>query len=97
MQKDEVFNKQNTSLLLWIPPCKPYYNFDGVFRNKENCSKILIFSSWEMVPRMIGTLISYEEERKTIFQLIKENNVEKKTKNKNVIHKIEPKGIPIMT
>lgn len=83
--KDEVFNKQNTSLLLWMPPCKPYYNFDGVFRNKENCSKILIFSSWEMVPRMIGTLISYEEERKTIFQLIKENNVEKKTKNKNVI------------
>ncbi len=76
--KDEIFNKQDTSLLLWIPPCKPYYNFGGVFQDKKNYSKILIFSCWEMVPRMIGSLISYEEERKTIYRLIKGKNDKKK-------------------
>ena len=67
--KNNIF-KNRSELLLWMPPSLPYYTPSGVFANQEDFSKILIFSAWEMVPRMIGSLISYEEERRTIGQLI---------------------------
>ncbi len=54
---DEVFKSQsyainNTALFLWVPPSMPYYEFGGVYRGSEGFSKTLIFSAWEMVPRM---------------------------------------------
>ena len=52
--------------LLWIPPSLPYYQFEGAYKNKENFSKILVFSSWIMVPKMVAALSSYECERLTI-------------------------------
>jgi hypothetical protein len=55
--------------LLWIPPAKPYYELGGAFRNNPDYSKILVFSAWEMVPRMIATLLSYEAERLTVGKL----------------------------
>lgn len=67
--KNDIF-RNCSELLLWMPPSFPYYPPSGVFANQENFSKILVFSAWEMVPRMIGSLISYEEERRTIGQLI---------------------------
>lgn len=63
--------KDNSHLLLWIPPSKEYYPSEGVFKNARNASKTLIFSSWEMVPRMISSMVSYEVERKTIGELSK--------------------------
>lgn len=51
--------------LLWIPPSMPYYEPQGVFKTAQDFSKLLVFSGWEMVPRMIATLISYEAERRT--------------------------------
>ncbi len=57
--------------LLWIPPSRPYYELGGPFRNQENFSKTLVFSAWEMVPRAISALISYEAERLTVGKLIK--------------------------
>ena len=71
--KSEIFNRENDCKYLWIPPSIPYYDFGGAYnsnkdeknRNEEYFSKILVFSAWEMVPRMIGNLISYEEERLT--------------------------------
>lgn len=51
--------------LLWIPPSMPYYEPQGVFKEAEDFSKLLIFSAWEMVPRMIASLISYDAECKT--------------------------------
>jgi len=56
---------QNAHNLLWVPPSKPYWNLSGVYKGKEieNFSKTLVFSAWEMVPRMIATLLSYECER----------------------------------
>ncbi|MCQ2285738.1 MAG: DEAD/DEAH box helicase [Bacteroidales bacterium] len=62
---------KNPEFLLWVPPSMPYYEFGGVYRRCENFSKVLVFSSWEMVPRMIGSLISYEEECRTIGRLVK--------------------------
>jgi hypothetical protein len=52
--------------LLWVPPSLPYFPLDGSFRGMERFSKTLLFSAWVMVPRVIGTLISYEVERRTI-------------------------------
>ena len=55
-----------TALLLWIPPTKPYYTPQGAFKGVDSFSKILVFSAWEMVPKMIGSLLSYEAERLSI-------------------------------
>ena len=57
--------------LLWIPPSKPYYELGGPFRNTSDFTKTIIFSSWEMVPRMIASMLSYEAERLTIGSLDK--------------------------
>lgn len=65
--------KDNAELLLWVPPSKEYYPSEGVFKDNKNFSKTLIFSSWEMVPRMISSLVSYEVERRTIGELSKSN------------------------
>ena len=63
MLKDTVF-ENSAEKLLWCPPTKPYYNLEGAYKNTKNFTKTLVFSSWEMVPKMISTLISYEEERR---------------------------------
>ena len=67
---DEIFDiegdkKGNPELLLWIPPANKYYNagVKSVFERCEGYSKTLVFSSWEMVPRALSTLVSYESER----------------------------------
>ena len=65
--------KDNAELLLWVPPTRPYYQPQGVFKNVSDFSKTLVFSSWEMVPRMIAGLLSYETERKTVGKLAKAN------------------------
>lgn len=66
--------KDNASNLLWCPPALPYYELSGAFEGCEEFSKTLIFSSWEMVPRMISSLVSYEIERQTVGQLSREIN-----------------------
>ena len=55
---------------LWIPPALPYYEMQGAYKNSKGFSKILVFSAWEMVPRMIGALVSYEAERLTVGKLV---------------------------
>ncbi|MBQ8882757.1 MAG: helicase, partial [Clostridia bacterium] len=72
--KNHAFEKK-AEKLLWIPPLKPYYEPQGVYKEAENFSKVLVFSAWEMVPRMIAGLLSYEAERKTIGELIKKERV----------------------
>ena len=63
--------KDNAEQLLWVPPSMPYYEPQGIYKNALNFSKTIIFSSWEMVPRMIAGLLSYEAERKTTGKLAK--------------------------
>lgn len=78
MLKEKAF-ELGAEKYLWIPPSRPYYELQGVYKNSKAFSKILVFSSWEMVPRMIGSLISYEAERRTIGKLTKqEKNLDKK-------------------
>lgn len=76
--KDCIF-QNNSELLLWIPPCKPYYELSGVYKEAKNFSKVIVFSAWEMVPKMIGTMLSYEAERKTVGKLIQNSKEHKHT------------------
>jgi hypothetical protein len=52
--------------LLWVPPSLAYYPLAGAFDGAANFTKTLLFSAWVMVPRVIGTLLSYEVERRTV-------------------------------
>lgn len=63
--KRRIFYNRS-ELYMWVPPSRPYYNLEGVYKDSKGFSKILVFSSWEMVPKMIGSMISYEEERRTV-------------------------------
>jgi hypothetical protein len=61
----------NAEKLMWVPPSKPYYEFGGCFAEHKEFSKVLVFSAWEMVPRAIAAMISYEAERLTVGNLVK--------------------------
>ncbi len=63
----------SASLLLWVPASRPYYttNADNPFVKNKDFSKVLVFSAWEMVPRMVSTLMTYEVEREVIFSKYK--------------------------
>ncbi|MBO7451619.1 MAG: hypothetical protein J6U54_14735 [Clostridiales bacterium] len=63
--KRQIFYNRS-ELYMWVPPSCPYYDLEGVYKNSKGFSKILVFSAWEMVPKMIGSMISYEEERRTV-------------------------------
>lgn len=63
-----LFEQQQSHCLLWLPASKPYYQIptDHVYAKNKNFSKLLVFSAWEMVPRMLAIMLSYESERRTI-------------------------------
>ena len=67
LKKESVDAK--SALLLWVPPTRPYYAPQGAFKGIESFSKVLVFSAWEMVPKMIASLLSYEAERLSIGKL----------------------------
>ena len=90
--------KDNAEKLLWIPPSLPYYELKGAFNNIDNFSKTLIFSSWEMVPRMISSMISYEIERKTIGKLKDYNpNIRYFTKNRSLSARLRFNQMSVFT
>lgn len=59
---------RGTEFLLWVPASRPYYttNAENPFVKNHDFSKVLVFSAWEMVPRMIATLMTYEAEREVL-------------------------------
>lgn len=63
----------SASLLLWVPTSRPYYttNAENPFVKNKDFSKALVFSAWEMVPRMVSTMMTYEVEREVIFSKYK--------------------------
>lgn len=72
---------KGAELLLWVPTSKPYYttNAENPFVKNREFSKTLVFSAWEMVPRMIATLLTYEAEREAIFSKYKKAGYDKRT------------------
>ena len=57
--------------LLWVPPSKPYYrpSYSSPYARAEGFSKMILFSSWAMVPPAIATVLSYEFERNNVMKL----------------------------
>ncbi|UOQ44852.1 DEAD/DEAH box helicase [Halobacillus salinarum] len=72
---------KNAERLLWVPPSLPYYESAGCYEEMEDFSKLLIFSAWEMVPRAVSTMVSYEAERLTVGELVKRTSKRKKRKS----------------
>ena len=66
-------HEKRTQYLLWIPASNPYYRAGGLFETIEarKFSKIILFSSWEMVPRMISVMMSFYSELYTFGELKK--------------------------
>lgn len=63
--------KSNAEQLLWVPASIPYYNTDDAhnpFEKNKDFSKALVFSAWEMVPRMLSVLLTYSAEREVIVK-----------------------------
>lgn len=54
--------------LLWMPPSMPYSEPGGFFRDAEDATKVLVFSSWSLVPDAIATVCSYEAERRMVVK-----------------------------
>ncbi|MEA3503140.1 MAG: helicase-related protein, partial [Actinomycetota bacterium] len=52
--------------LLWLPPSLPYYELCGPFEDlpTADLTKRLVFSAWNVVPKVIASLTSYEAERR---------------------------------
>lgn len=66
-----LFEECNADKLLWVPASHPYYKTKGVYSKAEGFSKILVFSSWEMIPRMLSVMLSYTAEQRIIGELIR--------------------------
>ena len=50
--------------LLWLPPTLPYWPLEGPFAGKEQTTKRLLFSAWNVVPDVVSAILSYEAERR---------------------------------
>ena len=61
--------------LLWVPPSLPYYKPYGNYGKIElqDYTKSLIFSSWQVVPKAIASICSYEAERRQVKGTMIEN------------------------
>lgn len=68
----------NAARYLWVPPALPYYELAGAYAGSEGYSKILVFSGWKMVPRMLAALVSYEAERRTIGAWAEQRRAERR-------------------
>ena len=54
--------------LLWMPPSWRYYEPEGEFAQPaaQTLTKRLIFSSWQVVPKVVAALMTYEAERRML-------------------------------
>ncbi len=55
--------------LLWLPPALPYYAPSGPYTDPglQAFTKRLVFSAWNVVPKAIGVVLSYEAERRALL------------------------------
>ena len=64
--------------LLWMPPTLPYWPLEGPFEGKEQTTKRLLFSAWNVVPDVVSAILSYEAERRMIGDRLRSyENLEK--------------------
>ena len=77
------------SRLLWIPPSFPYYELGAPFSGvpAKGVTKRLVFSSWNVVPRALSVLLSYEAERRMMksFDASARNTVEARERRRALL------------
>lgn len=66
---ENIAFENHAELFLWVPPSRPYYELQGPYRHSSKFSKVLVFSAWEMVPRMLGAMLSYRAECLTVGEV----------------------------
>ncbi len=75
--------------LLWMPPTLPYWDLTGPFAQarNQNLTKQLIFSSWNVVPKAIASMVSYEVERRVFrrFESRPRNNAQDRKRRRPLL------------
>ncbi len=70
--------------LLWLPPSLPYYSPRGAWQHaaEAGATKRLVFSTWNVVPKAVACLVSYEIERRIFrrFEAAPRNTLEERKK-----------------
>lgn len=56
--------------LLWVPPSLPYHQPTGVWKvaAEHSLTKRLVFSAWQIVPKSIAAVMSYDAERRMMTE-----------------------------
>ncbi len=54
----EEYNAKYGRKMLWVPPTMPEYNLGGAFKEQPYFSKLMVFSAYKMVPRIISGVFS---------------------------------------
>jgi hypothetical protein len=84
--------------LLWLPPSLSYYEISGPFAiaGGERLTKRLVFSSWNVVPKQIAAMMSYEAERRmfSLFEEQPEYSSDWRKKQGNLLKFAEKDGKP---
>ena len=94
MALETLLFKNHAEQLLWIPASHPYYTIpqNNVFATNKDFSKILVFSAWEMVPRMLAVMLSYESERRNVVGAYKNDGITYKTNKKIGMNRMQEEG-----
>ena len=91
---EEMLFKNHAERLLWVPASHPYYEVpkNNVFALNKDFSKVLVFSAWEMVPRMLAVMLSYESERRNVVGAYKDDGITYITKRKIGMNRLQEEG-----
>ncbi len=94
---ENILFNNHQERLLWVPPSHPYYLVpkNNVFAQNKDFSKLLVFSAWEMVPRMIAIMLSYESERRNINEAY--SGLTYTTKSKIGVNRLEREDSELLT
>jgi hypothetical protein len=90
--------------LLWLPPTLPYWNLGGAFATaaEADLTKRLVFSGWNVVPKAIASMMSYEVERRILrsFEEDPRNTPEARKRRRPLLRfQIDdgrPSGMPVL-
>lgn len=81
-------NHPGAARLLWIPTCTPRSDFGDVYMCHKDYGKTILFSRYVMIPRMVAGLVSYEADRRLLWLICKNGNIDSSAENYNEILRI---------
>jgi hypothetical protein len=91
---EDMLFKNHAERLLWVPASHPYYSIPAtnVFAQNKDFSKVLVFSAWEMVPRMLAVMLSYVSEQRNVAGAYKNDGITYITKKKVGMNRMQEEG-----